>query len=411
MKNNKVLVITGQYWPKPSANGACLDQLLKELFKKGYYCEVVSLTPFNEDYEADYCKVYPISIDSYSKRLTVIKRFISYLRNLYCFPLHSSKVLNEAISTCNDIIGREEISLVLCVQKPASCGYIGSRLKILHPNLKYILYELDSLTDNIDNFVSWRRFFRNRNHKLESVIYNSMDLILYLESHRRYYSNSKYDSYRSKSRCIDIPLIDIETYKSSKPSVLNDQIKLIYSGVLTKGNRTPDYLLSILNNAYKQGLITQMHFYSRGNCEELLSQLSETTMKGRLFVHGYVTKEELDLEVAESDILVSIGEVFNGKVYSFPSKIIYYMSMGKPILHIAPNKDDMCLRYLEKYPNALVLYQENDLQDNVTKFLAFVNKQNGSLVDFSVIKEQFVENTGQYTIETMFNFFKEEAAN
>ncbi len=401
---NNILVITGQYWPKPSANGACLDQILKGLFEEGYFSHVVSFTPLEDDYESEYCKTYSVPVFVRTATTRWYRKLQSGVNQLKCFPLQGAGIIEKAQLICERLIKEYQITTVLCVQKPASCGYLGVKLKNKNPELRTILYELDSLTDNISNYRSWTKYLRKRNNKLESLIYKNMDLILYLESHRRYYAQQRYDEFASKMKCVDIPLIDTETYNTSRQSDNSNPKKMIYSGVLTKGNRTPDYLLDILEAAGEKGLQAKMHFYSRGDCEDLLREKSNGSMKETVYAHGYVSKEELDKEVASSDVLVSIGEVFNGKVYSFPSKIIYYISMGKPILHIAPNRDDMCLSYLEKYPQALVLYQEHNLQENVDSLISFIETLDGSLVNFELIQDRFKRNTARYTVDEIMDY-------
>lgn len=53
----EILVITGKYLPRPSANGACLDELLKELYNRGFYSHIVSFTPYPEEIETPYSRV------------------------------------------------------------------------------------------------------------------------------------------------------------------------------------------------------------------------------------------------------------------------------------------------------------------------------------------------------------------
>ena len=395
----EILVITGWYLPLLSANGACLDSILKELYKRGYYSHVVSFAKEHIDYSCEYCKVYPITDD----RKPLSSHFLNWLREgvsqaLY-YPKHRNSVVNLALEQCDTIIKRSNIEAVICVQMPASATYMGIQLKRKYPQKRYILYALDSLTDNIHNFTSWKKIFKYRNARLEQESFYCMDLVMYLACHKDYYQREYYKKYGEKLVAVDVPLIEESIYKKSRALDNQGGGKLVYSGILIKENRKPDYLIGLIKETKERGIRLSMHFYSRGDCEKELEAYANNKLKGILFTHGYVPKDELDNILANSDILVSLGNRMSETVQMLPSKFLYYMSLGKPILHIAQDKYDMCIPYLKLYPKALVLFENGDFNANIEAFVSFVSELDGSLVDWKLIKERFKENTSEYTAD------------
>lgn len=400
MKN--LLVITGMYLPTPSANGACLDEILKEYYSLGYESYVVSLTNEDYAYETEYCKVYAVKSGIKMSKNRMISKLQSGMFQLRYYPLVSNKTIQKSYDLCKKIIAENEIHMVLCVQLPESAGYIGSMLKDEYPEIPIVLYELDSLADNFSNYTGWKKYFSKRNDDLETKIYPKMDLILHLKSHEKFYSSERYSSYADKSIIVDMPLITSETYDiaTSRAIDRNSTIKCVYSGVLTKNYRSPEYLLALVSGV-KNLIHIQIDFYSRGDCEEMLHDYEDNILKDTVFCHGYIPKEELDAETGKADVLISIGNAFNDKVFAMPSKIFYYMSMGKPILHIAPNKHDLCLEYLEKYPKAIVIFQDDPLESNVEKLIRFFNSLDGKRVPFDEITSIFKRNTPRYTVDAI----------
>jgi hypothetical protein len=66
----------------------------------------------------------------------------------------------------------------------------------------------------------------------------------------------------------------------------------------------------------------------------------------------------------EADILVNIG---NDAPYQLPSKVVEYISMGKPILNVAKIEEDSSREFFKAYPVSLCLL-ENAATPNSSEF-------------------------------------------
>ena len=104
----------------------------------------------------------------------------------------------------------------------------------------------------------------------------------------------------------------------------------------------------------------------------------------------------LEEAIAKADVLVSVG---NRVSRSVPSKLITYISYGKPVVHFSSQKGDVCVQYLEKYPLGLVLREWDNAETNANKLYEFVEKNRGKMVDFSEISNPFLMNTPSYSAD------------
>ena len=115
---------------------------------------------------------------------------------------------------------------------------------------------------------------------------------------------------------------------------------------------------------------------------------------GCIFQHGYVSEAELDVAIADADILLSIG---NRVSRSVPSKLITYFACGKPVVHFSSQKEDVCMQYIEKYELGLVLCEWDTVEENIRKFQDFLDKALGRSVNIEMVEKVFNKNTPSYS--------------
>ena len=204
--------------------------------------------------------------------------------------------------------------------------------------------------------------------------------------HSAYYSQSKYSIWRGKSEIIDIPqLVDEGIVDHSSDH--QDEIKILYSGTLSRDTRSPAYAITLIKELTQitDTRIT-VDFYSRGNCETMIKE-AETVSGGVIKQRGYVTLQQLNEAVGNTDLLLSIGNCLSGTVTSLPSKVISYMAYGKPIIHIDGGSNDIAKSYLEKYPLAIIVDPNKDLTENVNKLDKFIKASFGKRVEIETLKK------------------------
>ncbi|MCM1282627.1 MAG: hypothetical protein NC180_03605 [Muribaculaceae bacterium] len=406
----KILVLTNSFMPKPNAIGVCLETILHEFSNRGYEAYILKCSEGKGYEKIGTNHIY--NIPPYeSKRLKI--RLFQKLRTLYrvlrYYPLENKGFMKEYKKLANKLIEENDFEFVLCTQKPTFTNVIGREIKGEHSEIRLILYELDSITDNVFNNTGWSKYFSRRNKIIERKNYNSADLILRMINHANFYSKKRYMKYDFKSRYVDIPLLDNRFLQQKKTENREEKdITCVYTGALNKYYRTPQYFLDLLRNCSHE-IGVRVLFYSGYDAESVEQvKKAQEEMPNRVFLNNTIEKELLDKEMLKMDICLCIGNNFSEDVGAVPSKLFYYMSFAKPIIHIAPKKNDVCIKYLERYPYALILYTSENMGENVKKFEEFVRNVKQKSFDYVDLNKLYPMNTPAYTVDIIVDFFKME---
>ena len=134
-------------------------------------------------------------------------------------------------------------------------------------------------------------------------------------------------------------------------------------------------------------------------------EVKEKSEKYGIVVHGWKTLQETRAEIVASHVLVNIG---NSMLNQVPSKLFEYISYGKPIVNICKNRNCPTLAYLEHYPYALNLFEEEGLLEEQRKMLLdFIEETYNQSVPFDWIQKEYETSTPQYCAGQMIGIFDE----
>ena len=100
-------------------------------------------------------------------------------------------------------------------------------------------------------------------------------------------------------------------------------------------------------------------------------------------------------------MLVNIGNAVDNQM---PSKIFEYISTGKPVVNIYKSPECPTLKYLERYPLALNLYEKDAEErpaENAEKVRAFCLAHRGERVPADKILQLYSANTFEAFAETL----------
>lgn len=134
----------------------------------------------------------------------------------------------------------------------------------------------------------------------------------------------------------------------------DNKIRLVFTGDLKRINRRPETLLAIFRHlqTMPRGNRLELHFAgSVSQCadafHDVLPDINRT-----IYIYGTVPRVTAIQMTHEADILINIGYVGD---YQLPSKLVDYVSTGKPIVNLAVIENDVSADYLSRYPAALLL--------------------------------------------------------
>lgn len=409
----KIIIMADFYHPRPLANGICVHQVALGLRKKGYEVHIICFNNFNsinqENYEGvivHYVKMRLFNrlraygeenIKSTSgKFFYTISKYINNFKRLVLIPLYpltSPLFLLRFYRLANKLHLKYKFDMVLSVFNPLEAVIVGSMLKKKDPKIKFGLYFLDTLTNGSKRRFLPKYLTEKKGWQWERRVYEQADVIYNMKSHEKHHQKERYSKYKGKMEITDIPLfINFNLNELQvKPSYDIRDIHWVYAGALDLNRRSPRYLCELFTYINKNSDNT-LHFYSRGNSEQLIEDYKKQQSGNKIIRHGYVEREEAISSILSADILVSIG---NSGSQLVPSKIFEYISTGKKIIHFYKQNDDSCIIYYQKYPNALLVNENDDFSENAKKVNDFLQKPY-ELVSLESIKDTYLKNSPEY---------------
>lgn len=387
----KVLFVSGYDLNGTNANVLCFRNVIEKIDKyNDIIIDVLGNSIFNEKSKKSW-KTDP---------LTFVKRII-----------HWPAVDPNAIKKCKKLLlnyNLSEYDYIVVSHKPYESVLAILKLKHKFLNAQIYLYELDPMTNEIDKKNGLGRYLFFLSIFKEKKMYKKVDRIFHMESNRSKYTTQKYKTYFKKFSYLDIPLLNFEATKAkTKTQRSYNEVKFIYTGILNRVYRNPEYTLLLLNQLDNYDVKTKFifNFFSKGDCEDIISKYCDN----KSFVqHGYVDNDILNMYFNDADFLINIGNHYSNML---PSKLLTYISKGKPIIHFSSKKDDPCLPYLDKYGPALIIQEYESLEKNLIKLFDFVHQNIGKCVNYNDILEKFVKNTAEWSAKQIISQMRKDYVN
>lgn len=396
----KILVLAGNYDPKPDANGTCIKAIIEQFKKNKIEVHIICLGYMDEQKYFDLdpqthhiLTNRPVSfreMEGIKKVLYVLKRLLL----LPFWPMIRPKLMARYYNLGLRLFRQHNFEAIISVQNPIETVEAGYKIKKKYPQTKFAVYTMDPVTNSYKNIDS--PLFKYLSRRWEKKIFDGANAIFPLECHRNHYTQKEYAKYHNLIEFVDVPLFQVDTTKKEtfvKEENNNNAIKLIYSGAFYHKLREPFYLLKCFKEIIRQNEKVEIHFYTSGAFEELIKEEANRS-NGKIFAHGYVDPKTLDLAIQESNILLSVG---NSATEMVPSKIFMYMSTGKPIIHFYQSEQDICLMYFQQYPLSLMINEKNKILNNTTIFKSFLLNNYNNSVKVEKLKLLFLKNNPKYS--------------
>lgn len=383
------VVLSTIYLGKPSANGICAQNIVKALQEAGNIVDVICYE--NSDIKEK--NVYTVPGINIEGSGSLIGKMMNLSKLI--FPKFDNVLVENYYQQLITINDKEKIDCIVAMYFPFESVEATYRFKKKYDDVTAITYELDSVGDGIAKSgiqgiitKAYERWLRK--------IYAGVDSIFVMKSHKQYWDVVFGTRYKTKCQVADIPVFTRKEL-AENPSITRNMTKMIYAGLIEKKYRSPSYLLESLK-LIKRIQDFEMSFFSKGDCEQ---EIQEAAIEiGSIKQNGYVLPEVLETAIQESDFLISIG---NSVSRSVPSKIITYLSYGKPIIHFSSQKDDVCNEYLKEYDLALVVDQSSPVEQSAKLISDFIKENKGRTLTFETIREKLVLNDPTYSAEVILD--------
>jgi len=274
-------------------------------------------------------------------------------------------------------------SLVAAVEYKRSAG----------SDAKLLPYLFDQFADNdvLHRLQVNKVMKRNRHIALEQDLLKEAHAILAMHSLGAHFSKDL--SLINNVHLLEHPLI---VRPESHVRIYSSNTRISYIGGLYRNYVVPDYFLKLYERVNLDEAV--LHFYIIGNCYSIISKYC-SKLPARAINHGAVDKRIASQEMLKSDILINIAEK---KGIQMSSKILEYISYGKPIIHFYTAENDVNLGVLRKYPLVLCLKQDFAILDhNARKFEDFCKIHRSAHMSFEEVEKLFWDATPKFTAEVI----------
>lgn len=168
-----------------------------------------------------------------------------------------------------------------------------------------------------------------------------------------------------------------------------NKINLCFIGKFYSDVRNPEFLLNLMNQLQNTNVV--LHIIGpMGECVEIISRhLSKNC--SNIIYHGVVSPTMADDIMLHADILLHVGNAVDSLM---PSKILDYISSGKPILNICKIPSCPTLPLMERYPNGMTIYEYENLTDDVlSNVVSFCEDNKGKQIAFKEIFNIYYNST------------------
>ena len=404
MNNTKrILIVTHQFIPHQSPRTTRWKLLYDELIESGYDVTVITGTlQLSEDPNIKYIGnkkasgiVKNLRIQSNIKQDSSYKNYLYKLlkkiyRFFYKFFAWPDYTMFWIFSIWKN---RKKIDidydLIISVSLPFS-SHVAAYIINIDKNKKWIMDIGDPFSLKTNAFENNRYLYKSLNYYFENKFYKKAHQVVFThqesaDEHKLFFNMPE------NKVTIGSPISTFSQELFQKSVSFNYETKPItigYFGVLTKGVRSPSQVLKFF-----QQTDFVLHWYTNSDSKEMIKQNKIDFNRNKLF--DMVTRNEaLEKMVTSLHCLLSIGNLNPAQL---PSKIIEYISTGKPVLHFVEIKDDPVLEIAKEFSNLIVI----DKNSNITEVEQQLNNVFINIEKFDINK--FNENYSTRAVTNKLN--------
>ena len=365
MKNKRILIVTHQFLPFVSPRTTRWSYLIDELVGKGNKVTVLSGTN-PENIEKNYDVIYfgnkkfssnirRVRQESNDSSNNLFKKNIyKILKKIYRFLFKTFSWPDYAMFWAVTIFrNRKRINdnydIIISVSLPFTshlCAYILK--KRIHAD--WYMDIGDPFTLKINSPENNKIIYSFLNKIYERKFYKIASKIIFTHKEVAELHENKFNIDESKI-VIGFPIASVNEQNLNIANNYNYKvtpIKIGYFGAFTKSVREPNnYINNIVNPLFKD---VEHKWYVNQESKKHFASIKKTSL--HKFIDIVPRKEALKIMVNEIHILLSIG---NLNKYQMPSKVIEYLSLGKPVLHYAEIEDDPIYNFEKLFDNLKII--------------------------------------------------------
>ena len=393
MMNKKILVVSHQYLPLTSPRTTRWKLLTDQLISEGYEVKILTATSQLSDDKNNNAiflgnnktsnLIIKLRKESNKENSIIKKNLLNLLKKIYRFffktfawPDYAMFWLISVYKNRNNI--NYEYDSIISVSLPFSSHLAAF---IINKNRKknWILdigdpfsLKTKALENNIYIYKKLNIYIEKKFYKLASQI-----VFTHLEVAKQHVEKFKIDENKILignpiSSFNENIFLQSKNYDySSLPIIIG------YFGILTKGVRSPDETIKFFKNSD-----ILINWFTNQDSKNMLTQ-NNFDLSNHKFFEIIDRDEALNKMSSSMHCLLSIG---NLNSLQLPSKVIEYISTGKPVIHFAEIKNDPVIKLADHFQNLIVVNKDSTISQTLEQLKNIFENIN------SFEKNYFLEN-------------------
>jgi glycosyltransferase involved in cell wall biosynthesis len=254
-----------------------------------------------------------------------------------------------------ELVSRQRPDVVISVCPTFTAVLVGRAAQRAAPHVRWLIDVGDPFSLQVDAAPNNSALYGPLNRRVEHAALLRADAVAVTTPHTAGRYADAFPAAAPKIHVIP-PLLSAPAAPPDAPLFAADGVvRLVYVGTLYRGLREPRFLAELLQAlcARQPGERYELHLY--GDVHEFADVLADWRRRlgAALQVHGMVPRETIARAIESASVLVNIG---NSSADQLPSKVVEYAASGKPILNIVRQPEDSSARFLESYPDKLLLH-------------------------------------------------------
>ena len=370
MNNIKnILIVTHQFIPHQSPRTTRWKLLYDELIKSGFSVRVVTGTlQNNSDPNIRYIGNRKASgivknlrlksnIDqdsSYKNYIyKLLKKIYRFFYKFFAWPDYTMFWIYSIWKNRKKI--DIDYDLIISVSLPFS-SHLAAFIINRNKNKKWIMDIGDPFSLKNNAFENNRYLYKSLNYYFENKFYKKAHQIVFTHQESAN-EHKKFFNIPENKVIIGNPISSFSKSLFQKSISYKYETKPItvgYFGVLTKGVRSPKEVLRFFHKGD-----FEVHWYTNPDSKEMIKQ-NKIDLKCNKFFDMVPRNEALEKMVDSLHCLLSIGNLNPAQL---PSKVIEYVSTGKPVLHFVEIQDDPVLKIADEFNNLILINKNSNIAD------------------------------------------------
>ena len=290
-----------------------------------------------------------------------IKKGIKYVYNnsikLLYWPDFAFLWIFPTFFKAKELIEKHNIDRVITVSWPFSSHLVGYLLKKEFTNLHWLIDSIDPF--NFFEGVNNRFLFRKLNYIFEGKVFSLSNHVTVTTNRIRNEYIKLYPELENKISVVGNLFVAPLFLKSTNHIVVSEtnSLKLVFIGSLIENVRIPQLCLDFFVKlvSLPKYSSAQLYFYGPTNNTNSYFDLYNEFIGRNIFIMGIISREEVRDVIANSSILINIG---NLNQFQEPSKLFEYIYYQKPIINFKYIENDTSEQVLNFYPKKINLSKE-----------------------------------------------------